>query len=60
MAYTNDDGLGPDGIIYPPEQTGLLKQFNTIGWKGFWGFGRMGENRIYRVEHVASRYRLGD
>jgi N4-gp56 family major capsid protein len=60
MVYTNDDGLGPDGAIIPPENTGLLKQFNTMGWKGFWGFNRFSENRLYRVEHEPSRVKLGD
>lgn len=60
MVYTNDDGLGPDGLIIPPENTGLLKQFNTMGWKGFWGFGRPSENRLYRVEHEPSRVKIGD
>jgi hypothetical protein len=60
MVYTNDDGLGPDGLIIPPENTGLLKQFNTLGNKGFWGFGPIAENRYYRVEHEPSRVKIGD
>ena len=60
MVYTNDDGLGPDGLIIPPENTGLLKQFNSLGYKHFLGFGRMSENRLYRVEHEPSRYKIGD
>ena len=58
--YTNDDGLGPDGMIIAPENTGLLKQFNSLGYKHFFGFGRMAENRLYRVEHEPSRYKIGD
>ena len=60
MVYTNDDGLGPDGLIIPPENTGLLKQFNSMGYKHFLGFGRTAENRLYRVEHEPSRTKLGD
>ena len=60
MVYTNDDGLGPDGLIIPPENTGLLKQFNSLGYKHFLGFGRMAENRLYRVEHEPSRTKIGD
>ena len=60
MVYTNDDGLGPDGLIIPPENTGLLKQFNSLGYKHFLGFGRMASNRLYRVEHEPSRYKIGD
>lgn len=60
MVYTNDDGLGPDGTIILPENTGLLKQFNTLGNKGFWGFGPIAENRYYRVEHEPSRVKIGD
>lgn len=59
MVYTNDDGLGPDGLIIPPEKTGLLKQFNTLAWKGFWGFGLMSENRVLRHEGVPLRPKLG-
>lgn len=59
MVYTNDDGLGPDGKIIPPENTGLLKQFNTMGWTGFWGFGRTAENRLYRHEGVPLRFKIG-
>ena len=57
--YTNEDGLGPDGIIYPPEQTGMLRQFTNVAWKGFWGFGRVSEGRLYRLEHVCSRQVVG-
>jgi len=60
MVYTNDDGLGPDGLIIPPENTGLLKQFNSLGYKHFFGFGRMSESRLYRVEHEPSRTKIGD
>jgi hypothetical protein len=60
MVYTNDDGLGPDGLIIPPENTGLLKQFNSMGYKHFLGFGRTAENRLYRVEHEPSRTKIGD
>lgn len=60
MVYTNDDGLGPDGLIIPPENTGLLKQFNSLGYKHFLGFGRMAESRLFRVEHEPSRYKIGD
>jgi N4-gp56 family major capsid protein len=59
FVYTNDDGLGPDGVIYPPEVTGLAKQFNTLAWKGFWGFGRISENRLVRFEHAVTRQRIG-
>lgn len=59
MVYTNDDGLGPDGIVYPPEVTGIAKQFNTVAWKGFWGFGRVAENRLVRFEHAVTRQRIG-
>jgi N4-gp56 family major capsid protein len=60
MVYTNDDGLGPDGLIIPPENTGLLKQFNSMGYKHFLGFARASENRLWRVEHEPSRTKIGD
>jgi hypothetical protein len=46
-------------VIYPPEVTGLAKQFNTLAWKGFWGFGRISENRLVRFEHAVTRQRIG-
>ena len=59
MVYSNEDGLGPEGQIILPEVTGILHQFNNIGWKGFWGFGRVSENRVVRVEHGSSFQTIG-
>ena len=60
MCYTNEDGLGPDGIIYPPEEAGTLKQFTNLGYKQFLGFARTAENRLFRVEHASARFTLGN
>lgn len=57
--YTTDEGMGPDGIVYPPERTGLLKQWQSFGWKVYTGFGRVAGNRIFVVEHAASRQFIG-
>ena len=51
--------VGQDGRLVPPERTGLLKQFNSMGWFWFGGFARVAENRLYRVECAASQYTLG-
>jgi hypothetical protein len=59
MVYSNEDGLGPEGQIILPEVTGILHQFNNVGFKGFWGFGRVSENRIVRVEHGSSFQSIG-
>lgn len=59
MVYSNEDGLGPEGQIILPEVTGILHQFNNVGWKGFWGFGRVSENRVCRVEHGSSFQSIG-
>jgi N4-gp56 family major capsid protein len=50
--YASD--LGPMGKIMPPKNTGSLEQFQVIGWKGFFGYGRTSEARILRYEVAAS------
>ena len=32
MVYSNEDGLGPEGQIILPEVTGILHQFNNVGF----------------------------
>ena len=59
MVYSNEDGLGPEGRIILPEVTGILHQFNNIGWSGFWGFGISAENRVVRIETACNFRSLG-
>ena len=59
MVYSNEDGLGPEGMIILPEVTGILHQFNNVGWKGFWGFGIVSENRVARVEAATNFHVIG-
>jgi N4-gp56 family major capsid protein len=59
MVYSNEDGLGPEGKIILPEVTGTLKQFNNVGWSGFWGFGISAESRVVRIEHAVNYRSLG-
>ena len=51
---------GENGEVLPPEVSGLAKQFRTMAWHVYIGFARKAENRLFRVEHAASRFSLGD
>ena len=51
-AYHTDVGL--EGRLVPPEKTGLLKQFNSLGWFWFGGHAIKAQNRVYRLECAAS------
>ena len=55
--YHNDVGL--EGRLIPPEKTGLLKQFNSLGWFWFGGYAIKAQNRVYRVECAASQPVIG-
>ena len=57
--YTTEQGLGPNPNLLTPEDTGLLKQFRSWAWSWYGGFGRVAENRLFRVEHSAARFTLG-
>jgi len=46
--YATD--VGADGEVVGPNKTGLLEQFNTLGWKYYGGYGRISENRLLRYE----------
>jgi len=56
-AYHTD--VGVDGRLIPPERTGLLKQFNSLGWFWFGGFAPKAQNRLYRVECAATQPVVG-
>jgi len=51
---------GENGEVLPPEVSGLAKQFRTMAWHAYIGFARKAENRLFRIEHGASRFSLGD
>ena len=51
---------GENGEVLPPEVSGLAKQFNTMAFHVYIGFARKAENRLFRIEHAASRFSLGD
>jgi N4-gp56 family major capsid protein len=42
--------IGEYGETLPPEKTGLLKQFTSIGWKFYGGYNLLTENRLLRYE----------
>ena len=51
---------GEFGQVLPPDVSGLAKQFNTMAWHWYGGFARKSENRLFRIEHSAARYTLGN
>jgi len=59
IAKVYHNRFGPDGQLIPPERTGLLKQFNSLGWFNFMGFGVKAQNRVYRLECAATQPTLG-
>ena len=44
------DDVGEYGKVGDPKVSGLLDQFNTLGWKYYGGYGRIAENRLMRFE----------
>lgn len=50
--YATD--VGPEGQIVGPKKTGILDQFNTLGFLWYGGYGRVSENRIVRYEVSSS------
>jgi N4-gp56 family major capsid protein len=42
--------VGEYGMTVGPKQTGLLDQFNSLGWKFYGGYGRISEHRLLRYE----------
>ena len=55
--YASD--LGPNGKVFPPENDGLLHQFDSLSWAFFGQFGRRSENRLFRLDIGAERQILG-
>lgn len=45
---------GAFGVTVGPQETGVLKQFRTLGWKAYLGYGLVAENYIFRSEHSTS------
>lgn len=42
--------VGEYGQTVGPKQSGLLDQFNSLGWKFYGGYGRVSENYLLRYE----------
>lgn len=42
--------VGEYGQTVGPKTTGLLDQFNSLGWKYYGGYGRISEHRLLRFE----------
>lgn len=42
--------VGEYGMTVGPKKTGLLEQFNSLGWKFYGGYGRISEHRLLRYE----------
>jgi len=59
LAKVYDGAEGEFGRIIPPDDTGTLKQFRTLGWRHIIGFGRPAENRLFRLEVGAERQVIG-
>jgi N4-gp56 family major capsid protein len=51
MAKLYDSATGEFGTTVGPKTTGLLDQFNSLGWKFFGGYGRWVESWIIRGEY---------
>jgi hypothetical protein len=45
---------GAYGVTVGPQESGILKQFRSLGWKGYFGYGLVAENYIARSEHSSS------
>jgi hypothetical protein len=49
-----DNVTGEFGQVVGPQDDGILKQFRTIGWKFYGGYGRWVESWLLRSEHSTS------
>jgi hypothetical protein len=45
---------GAFGQTVGPLESGILKQFRSLGWKAYLGYGLVAENYIFRSEHSTS------
>lgn len=59
LAKVYDGAEGEFGQIVPPDDTGTVKQFRTLGWRHILGFGRPAENRLFRLEVGSERPVIG-
>lgn len=53
-SYASDLGNGEYGQVVGPEEQGILKQWVSLGWKWFGGFGIISENWLHRIEVSSS------
>ena len=59
LAKAYDGAEGEFGKIIPPDDSGTVKQFRTLGWRHIIGFGRPSENRLFRLEVGTERPVIG-
>jgi N4-gp56 family major capsid protein len=59
LAKVYDGAEGEFGQIIPPDDTGTVRQFRTLGWRHIIGFGRPAENRLFRLEVGVERPVIG-
>ena len=55
--HAGDIGAQPQ--LLPPDNDGLLNQWDSLSWRWYGGFGRWAENRLYRLEVGSNRQVLG-
>jgi len=55
--FAGDIGMNPQ--MLPPDNDGLLNQWDSLSWRWYGGFGRKAENRLYRLEVGSNRQVLG-
>jgi hypothetical protein len=55
--HAGDIGAQPQ--LLPPDNDGLLQQWDSMSWRWYGGFGRWAENRLYRLEVGSNRQVLG-
>ena len=55
--HAGDIGAQPQ--LLPPDNDGLLNQWDSLRWRWYGGFGRWAENRLYRLEVGSNRQVLG-
>jgi N4-gp56 family major capsid protein len=55
--HAADIGMNPQ--LLPPDNDGMLNQWDSLSWRWYGGFGRHAENRLYRLEVGSNRQVLG-
>lgn len=55
--HAADIGMNPQ--LLPPDNDGMLNQWDSLSWRWYGGFGRRAENGLYRLEVGSNRQVLG-